>query len=250
MGKCRKTAEFRFGQNAYKNNRVNWPAQGAAVAATLSKDNRPDARPLFSRFNLSDMHDVYRKVTRSPIGASLLLGGLGAGASYLSIPYIMKILQPGIPFEYIEQRAPDIRRNATILSGILAAAAPLAMNFSTKLPGYGLTSYTPKDSGIAKTESLFAQDVPTMTDAYRGVMLSDVKPAVKEKMFEMLDATQLPANAPVTRSTLIDSALNAGLSAVEAGSLGYLTASVLGLPDPKRAALTLGGIGGLASLIF
>ena len=156
-----------------------------------------------------------------------------------------------------EDNDKDLRRAAAVALGISGAAIPIAANFSSDDPGYGLFQYSPLQPLKIEKD---ASGLPTLSLGAASQLIHDnpkLAPEMKMNALGLLESFNAPQTAQISGGDLVGQAIATGRSAATGAAIGYTTASILGLDNPKSAAIfgavanTLGLAPALASsLIF
>lgn len=216
-------------------------------------------------FNFGKLNKALRNVSLgSPVVQSLLLGGGLGLAGYYGGPWLTKKLVRLTSPKFAD-RIDDLDRYTTKediaeqrkmwgwLGALGGTALGLGIHFSPNAPGYGLLQFAP----MHKTTSATWDSIPI----YQGLQLINDDPALSPEMklqaSTLLTSFNAPPTAMVTGSDLVGQAIATGQSAATGMAIGYLTANILGLPNPKSTAIlgavanTLGpGAALVASTVF
>lgn len=203
--------------------------------------------------NLRNLDNLYRTVTLN----SPLLGaaGIGVGGYFLgkaAYPLLHALLGPTanavknkfIPFaggsDHIERPSDQDIRNAGYITAGLGALLALVPHFNTNRPFFGLGSYMKKKSNaVPFINSNNAIPLGMAREAIAGN--TTLSPIARMEAMNVLNA--LPnqnQNAGVTTNALLNASINNGIAASKDAAVGYLTAHVLGLPNPAKNAISTG----------
>ena len=190
----------------------------------------------------------------SPIVGSLATAALAGLAGYHLGPSIDRLLSPifGRRSRRVSEREERRRRKTWGWSAAaLAGLAFLATQFSTKRKGYGLLSYAPMGQPNVRTAALPAAPPsalrknssgwePSLTIGESAQLIMNnptLDPYIKEQSLSLLHSFDAPVNTPITGGTLVGQAIGTGRSAMAGAAIGFLTANVLGLPNPSSTAI-------------
>lgn len=216
-------------------------------------------------FNFGKLNKAFRALTLgSPIVGTLVTGaGLGL-AGYHAGPWLTKKLVRLTSPQFAD-RIEDLDKYTTAedraeqrkMWGWLGALGGLALgagiHYAPGAPWYGFKEYAP----MHHTASNSWDSVPI----YQGLQMINDNPALSPEMklqaSTLLTSFNAPPTATVTGSDLVGQAIATGQSAATGMAIGYLTANILGLPNPKSTAIlgavanTLGpGAALIASTVF
>ena len=186
----------------------------------------------------------------SPIvGAALTAAGLGA-LGYAAGPWLTKglrrVMSPRLRrlgmddgedtdamFEDPEVKQ-EARKRWGIALGGMAALATLGLNLAPNAPWYGLKRYAP----LRKTESGSSWNSMTIGEGMQ--LLQDtpnLSAEAKTQSMQLLGSFNKPLNTPITGGDVVGQAIATGRSAACGAAIGYLTANLLGLPNPSSTAI-------------
>lgn len=203
------------------------------------------------------------------IGTGLV--GLGLGAlGYHVGPWLDRIMRRVVSPKFRGQADDEddyedpetIRDSRRFWAGLLGGGGALltaGLNFNTKRPWYGFKYYSP----MYKPASALPKKAAAWDDMTigQGMQLlhenNSLSPEMKLQSMQLLNSFNAPPNTPINGGTLVGQAIATGQSAMAGAAVGYLTASVLGLPNPTSTAIlgavanTLGPSSALAaSMVF
>lgn len=173
----------------------------------------------------------------SPLVGALEMGALGWWLGKKYGHTIPRLLSPrsfrGVaPDEYDHAARREMGNTAAWTLGILAPLAVLAANYQPNAPGKGLLTYSP----MSKDGSAFGS--LTLDDG-RALIMGNSELTDTQKMLSMnlLNTFNAPPSATITGADLVGQAIATGQSAATGMAIGYLTANILGLPNPKSTAI-------------
>lgn len=196
-------------------------------------------------FNLRGLNEAVRTASLdSPLGTAALFGTGLALAGYHAGPWLTKkfvrLVSPQFSRHmdnYEQYLTPeDIaeqRKTWGWAGGILGAMATLGYHFSPNAPGYGLLKYP----SLSKNESAEWNSLPI---GQCMKMIEDnhaLSPTMKMQSMSLLNSFNAPSTTQITGGNLVGQAIATGQSAAAGMAVGYLTASLLGLPNPSSTAI-------------
>ena len=233
-------------------------------------------------FNLGGLTKAFRYATGGSTedkkgipGAPLIgvgLTGLGLGAlGYYAGPWIERVLRRTLSPKFGGKESdedddfnhPESEEHARKFwmwgiggNGALIAAG---LNLNSDRPWYGFKHYSP----MYKASSA----IPKKADAWNSMTLAEsmrmihdnpgLTPEMRMQAMQLLGSFDAPPSTTINGGDLVGQAIATGQSAASGMAVGYLTASLLGLPNPKSTAIlgavanTLGPSAALtASMVF
>lgn len=212
----------------------------------LVNPERPDLEPTGGWLprNLKPLVKGFRRVTfNSPIAGALATAALTGLAGYHAGPMIDRILSPrfGQMSDYYDDEYTRQRRRKAWAwaAAALGGLAFLSSQFSTKRPGYGLLQYHPMGDGIPLQKTGSGPYDSLTLDQCSDLIMSNpnLTPTMRMNAMSLLNSFNAPPSTPVSGGSLVGQAIGTGLSAASGAAVGYLTASVLGLPNPSSTAI-------------
>ena len=198
--------------------------------------------------NIKPVVKGFRTVTLgSPLVGALATAALAGVAGWHGGPLLDRILSPkfgGSSNDYYDDEYTRRARRKTWAwaAAALGGLAFLGSQFSLKRPGYGLLKYHPMEDEkpLQKTGSMY-DGIPLgqATDYIQNNPY--LSPDMRYNSLALLNSFGPQPNMQITGNDLVGQAIGTGLSAAAGAAVGYLTANVLGLPNPTSTAI-LGAI--------
>ena len=214
-----------------------------------NRRNDPGERSGLLNTNLKPVTKAWRAATfGQPLVGAAYAAAAMASAGYHFAPWFKKQfvrfvspamsekdkkdLEAGDPPEGSEEDK-STRRTAAWVLGMLGGLTVLAANLRPGDKDYGLLHYEPME----KTGSGSYSSLPLgqCIDMIR--YDSKLEPYVKGQALNLLESFSAPPSQPVNGGDLVGQAIVTGQSAATGLGIGWLTAKVLGLPNPKSTAI-------------
>jgi len=173
------------------------------------------------------------------IGVGLV--GLGLGAlGYHTGPWLERKIRRMVSPKFggdedddyeTEEDREDARKFWMYGLGGAGALLTAALNADNTKPWYGFKHYP------AMTKRANAWNDITLGQGMEMLSEAHMDPTVKAQSMLLLHSFNAPPATPITGNDLVGQAIATGQSAAAGMAVGYLTASVLGLPNPKSTAI-------------
>ena len=190
-------------------------------------------------FTLERPVKTFRNLTfNSPLVGAGALGLLAGTLGYHYGDTIDRLLSPKFGGgRYDDEWDEDHRRKRKMFwgtnAGLLTALGFLATQYSPDRPWYGMKSYAPMDlKKQASFEGLSIADSSLLI--HQNPLLT---PQQKETSLALLQSFNAPPQTVITGTDLVGQAIGTGIDAAAGAAIGFITAKVLGLPNPKSTAI-------------